>query len=311
MLDKISNRNLIVLLVLLAAAVALFYFVDSKKTNRTFPAGLVIIDSALVSEVLLYPKATGGAEVKLEKTGKNWRVFLPSGKTAEAPSDKIANMIMEAKSIKPLRLAATKRSQWNDFQTDSTGTRVIMKEGDKVSLDIVIGKFTFNQQMRSATSYVRLFNDSNVYAINGFLEFTFNQSHNNWRNNTILKTKSESVLQLNFNYPDSSFTVAKSNNVWKLDEQLLDSATVANYLNSIVFTNSDDFADDVDPKTFKIPTYRLRVETMDEGTITINAFIDSSITIINSSFNPNSYFDGSINQLAEKLFVGKNKFTTQ
>ncbi len=308
MFKKLSNKNLLIIIAVLGAIVLLVNYLDSSKSNRTFREELVSIDSAAVTQILLYPKATEHAEVKLEKIGDSWQVNLPNGKKASVPVDRIQGLIIELQKIKPMRLAATKRSRWSDFKTDSSGTRVKVMEGEQTTLDIIIGRFDFNQQARSATSFVRLYDDSSVYAVDGFLELSFNQGHDSFRDKGLIKTTASTIMQVNFVYPDSAFSIVKNGDRWLLDTLELDSTAVAGYLNTLAYTNGNKFIDDPDPAFIGSATYSLRIETMDVGTITIDAYVDSSNSIVNSSQNPESYFDGNVNNLVKTLFVGPSKF---
>ncbi|PCH98574.1 MAG: hypothetical protein COB85_01275 [Bacteroidetes bacterium] len=308
MFKKISNKTLLIVISVLAAIVLIVNYIDSRKSNRTFREVLVQIDSTSVTQILLYPKATDHEEVKLEKIGDLWQVTLPNGKKAVVPVDRIQGLIVELERIKPMRLAATKPSRWSDFQTDTSGTRVKVIEGETTTLDIIIGRFDFDQQARSATSFVRLYDDSSVYAVNGFLELSFNQGYDNFRDKVIIQTTAATILQVNFVYPDSSFAIVKNNDTWLIDDLELDSTQVASYLNALSNINGNQFVDDADQAFISNATYSLRVETMDAGTITIDAYIDSTRSIVNSSQNPDSYFNGHINNLTKALFVGSSKF---
>ena len=308
MFKKLSNKYLLIFIAALGVVVLLVNYLDSTKSNRTFREELVAIDSAAVTQILLYPKATEHAEVKLEKIGDLWQVMLANGKKASVPIDRIQGLIIELQKIKPMRLAATKRSRWVDFKTDSSGTRVKVMEGENTTLDIIIGRFDFDQQARSATSFVRLYDDSSVYAVDGFLELSFNQGHDSFRDKALISTSSSTILQVNFVYPDSSYSIVKNEDRWMLDDIELDSAAVAGYLNTLANTRGNQFIDDADPAFLTSATYSLRVETMDAGTITVNAYVDSSRSVVNSSQNPESYFDGNVNNLVKTLFVGPSKF---
>ncbi|HHZ65742.1 MAG TPA: DUF4340 domain-containing protein [Flavobacteriales bacterium] len=310
MFKKLSNKNLLIIIALLGAIVLIINYLDSTKSNRTFREELVSIDSSAVTQILLYPKATQHEEVKLEKISDLWQVTLANGNKASVPIDRIQGLIMELQRIKPMRLAATKRSSWADFKTDSSGSRVKVMEGETTTLDIIVGRFDFNQQARSATSFVRLYDDSSVYAVDGFLELSFNQGHDSFRDKELIRTTASTIMQINFVYPDSAFSIVKNNDKWLLDDLELDSTAVATYLNTLANTSGNQFVDDADPSFTSSATYSLRVETMDAGTITIDAYIDSVSSIVNSSQNPESYFDGSVNNLVKSLFVGSAKFIT-
>jgi hypothetical protein len=276
MFRNINNKILgLVFAALLVVAVLLFLF-EGGKNERTFRQVLVDIDTTGVTQILIYPKSQEHKEVKLFKEGKNWMVTLPSGKNAKVPDQKIRDVFEQLESIKPNRLAARDESKWNELQVDSTGTRVKVYEGSKLALDIVLGRFSF-QQPRSMNTFVRLYNDKDVYEVNGFLDMTFNQGAKVFREGTILKSDYNNWQQLQFSYPaDSSFQLTKTNN---------------------------KFIDDIKIDTTSTPTFSLNISTNDLQFIKVEGFQSKESILIHSSQNPEAWFDGT--SLMKTVFVGK------
>ncbi len=306
MFRKANNKILGLLFAALLVVVAFIYFFDSGKNERTFREVLVDIDTSLVSEILIYPKANNHKEVKIYKEYNDWLVFLPSGKSVPVSPDKISNLFLQLSEIKPRRLAARGEDKWSEFQVDSTGTQVKIIEGDEVTLDLIIGRFSF-QQPRTMNSFVRLFNDTDVYEVEGFLDITFNQTENAFRDGTVLNDNFENWQQLSFNYPaDSSFTLLKSGNNWNSDKGQVDSAKVAGYLRRLSHLTNNNFIDDVSINENTVPTYSLSITTSDLKFLTINGFINDENYIIQSSSNPSASFDG--NQLGKTIFAGYSNF---
>ncbi|MGB5289053.1 MAG: DUF4340 domain-containing protein [Ignavibacteriaceae bacterium] len=307
MFRTVNNKILgLIFGILLLAAVLLFLF-EGGKNERTFREVLVDIDTTAVSEILIYPKSQEYREVKLFKEGENWQVTLSSGGSAKVSDQKIREVIGQLLAIKPNRLAARDESKWNELQVDSTGSRVKVYEGSKLALDIVIGRFSFKQP-RSMNTFVRLYNDKDVYEVDGFLDMTFNQGANVFRDGTFIKSDFNNWQQLQFTYPaDSSFQLAKSGNNWQIKGSIVDSAKTVNYLRRLANLSNSNFVDNISIDPNSNPTYLLNITTTDLQFIEVKGFQDSTSYIIQSSQNPETLFDGS--NLSKTIFVGQSSFT--
>ena len=309
MFRTVNNKILALIFgILLLLAVLLFLF-EGGKDERTFREVLVDIDSTAVSEILIYPKSQEHKEVKLFKEGENWQVTLPSGGNAKVSNQKIREVITQLLAIKPNRLAARDESKWNELQVDSTGSRVKVYEGSRLALDIVLGRFSFKQP-RSMNTFVRLYNDKDVYEVDGFLDMTFNQGANVFRDGTIIKSDFNNWQQLQFTYPaDSSFQLTKSGNNWLINGSNADSAKTVNYLRRLASLSNNSFVDDITIDPNSKPAYSLDITTADLQFIEVKGFQDSTSFTIHSSQNPEAWFDGS--NLSKTIFVGKSSFITR
>src|SRR5665647_1705682 len=100
---------------------------------------------------------------------------------------------MEVLNIKPQSLAAMNKSKWKDFElTDSLATHIkfLSKKG-KALADLMIGKFTYKQVDNpntgysanniQGTSFVRLYNEEEVYGVEGFISFLLSGKFEDWR----------------------------------------------------------------------------------------------------------------------------------
>jgi hypothetical protein len=309
MFQKVSNKILgIIFGILLIAGIFLFLF-DKGKNERTFRDVLVDIDTSAVTEILIYPKSQNHKEVKLFKDKDGWRVTLLSGGNAKVDAQRITSLFAQLLAIKPKRLAARDESKWNELQVDSIGSRVKVFQDSKLKLDLVIGRFSF-QQPRTMNTFVRLFNDKDVYEVDGFLDMTFNQGANIFRDGTVIKSDFNNWQQIQFNYPaDSSFQLVKSGNSWILKGETTDSLKTANYLSRLANLSNNSFVDDVKIDPSSSPTFSMNITTSDLKFIQIKGYEDSTSSIIQSSQNPEAWFDGS--SLSKNIFVGKSAFLSK
>lgn len=310
MFRKNSSKTLSVLFFILAVIAATLIYIDSSDEPGTFKTDIVEIDTAKITKLKIYPKATNHQEILLYRKDNKWNVTFDN-KTYPASEMKVEGLIQTLASLKAIRVAAQDESKWSEFKVDTSGTRVKVFQGDEQTLDIILGKFSF-QQPRTMLSYVRLNGDENIYEVNGLLELSFNQKADGFRNNIIVSDNSNNWESLSFTYPaDSSFKLVKdTSGHWYVGTNKTDSAKTAAYLNTLSRLSSSDF---IEPESGLLNNqkYGLYIETSGteksaggKGTIVISGFGD--LPVIHSSQNPESYFNGSFNDLWKKIFIGKD-----
>ncbi len=306
MFNKLSNKSLLIIFAGLLVIVLFIFFSGTGKTERTFREELVDIDTASVTEIKIFPKTKTHGDIRLFKEADKWYVELGEDKTAEVKADRINNIMNQLITIKPKRLAARDKNKWAGFQVDTSGTRVQVFEGGSNTLDIVLGKFSF-QQPRSMSTFVRLYNDIDIYEVDGFLETTFNQAPNSFRDNKIIESQHTTWNRVVYDYPaDSSFQLTKVNDKWMVDGAPADSAETDKFIRQLSRQFNGNFVDDPAPELVDNPTHKLTIET-ENDTIEVTGYQKEGSFLIHTSQNPHTYFDGAKQKLAEKIFAGKSK----
>jgi Domain of unknown function (DUF4340) len=312
MFKNISSKNLLFIFLILLILAAIFVYYDSTTEVRTFKKDIVNIDTAKVTSLSIYSKATNHKEVKLFKQGNYWMVQLENNKSVPAEASKIKNLINSLAQIKTSSVAGQDESKWAEFQVDTSGTRVKVFEGNDNTLDMVIGKFSYQQQTRSMSSYVRVKGDNNIYEVAQFMGFSFNQKPDAFRNNYIVNDDMKNWKSVSYTYPaDSSFTLIKDTlGHWSINNIQTDSVKTANFLRTLSHLMGNEFVDNPDQSLLGKATYSVSIlSSANEGepkTIDVSAF--GNQFLLNSSQNPESYFNGNANSLKDKIFVGKSHF---
>jgi hypothetical protein len=309
MFKNISSKNLLIVFGMLLLLAIIFIYYDSTHEERTFNTDIVDIDTSGITAISIYPKAVDHKEVKLFKEGKYWRVQLGNNKSFPAEASKVTNLINMLGRIKANSVAAQSESKWQEFKVDTSGTRVKVFEGNDNTLDMTIGKFSYQQQFRSMSSYVRVKGDKNIYEVDGFLEFAFNQKPDYFRNSILINDDFNNWKRLSFTYPDSSFQLAKdSSGRWLINDLKADSAKTVNYLRVLSNLSGSGFIDNPDQSLLNNAAYKLTIESSALGVISVSAFVNPNQFTIHSSQNPDAYFDGNANALWKKIFAGRKAF---
>jgi len=306
-MSKFSNTKLLLILVVLAAVIGIVKYLDSHKGERNFRSELVDVDTAKISAVYIYPKSKKGEEVKLFKENGQWKVRVSESKNLSVEPAKISGLFKTLTGIKPVRLAARSSNKWKDFEVDTSGTRVKVNEGEKKALDIIIGKFNFSGG-RDVETFVRLEGEDETYAVNGFLDGTFNGGIENWRDKTIIKGNKDEWTKLSFVIADTMRFQLLKDSLWTLDGQPANQTEIKNYLSSVSHTLGTAFADDVEASTLGTPQYLLQIDDSTGTKAKVEGFIIGDKKVLRSSLNTDNLINGSQGGVFERIFVSRTKF---
>ncbi len=304
MYRKINIKILAGVFVVLLVVAVMVEMIDMRKGSRTFKQDLVNVNADEITAVEVDAKSAGGKPVTLKKENDVWKVEA-DGKTYRADQPVAGSMIAQLNDMKPKSLVTTDKDRWKEFEvTDSLGTRVKLFKGNDLVADVIFGKFSYSQP-QTMTSYVRLAGENDVYGVNGMLAMSFNRNANSFRDKTLINSNSSDWNKLTFTYPaDSSFTMEKVNNKWMVDGAVADSASVAQYFNSIARLDDSKFAAN-DPSGQ--PTHRLKIEgnnNMEPLEVT-GFYTDTDTFVLGTTQNQGTYFNDP--ETAKKIFIPKSK----
>jgi len=318
---RFDNRRLFIVLAGLLLVLVLTVIFKIPKERSTLKGSLVEIDTAEVTKIIIVPKISAGKPFEFARENDRWTV-RQDNIIATPMKGAVGSIFMEMLAIKPQSLAARGKSLFAEYElTDSLGTRIkFLNSKGKTLADIIMGKFTYKQVDNPygggyggnnivGTSFVRLSQDDNIYAVDGFLAFSFAGGFNDWRDKSFLKCKKEDVTKVSFTLPaDSSYTLVLKDSTWFAGSQRSDSAKTSNYLNSIGLIDGQDFADGFKPAS--MPEYQMIIEGNNLLNVTIKCFKGEGPDnyILNSSQNPDIYFTCKRSGIFDQLFKPLNYF---
>jgi hypothetical protein len=242
--------------------------------------------------------------------------------TAPADPTSVQRSLTELLNLETERLVARSEDKWEEFQVgDSLSTRVIVKEGKKKTMDLVIGRFDYQpppqgyqgypgqqQNQFMGLSYVRKHSEDEVYAVEGFLGLSFNQNFNSWRNQVITNLNTAQISKLVFEYPaDSGFIAQKTETGWMVAGLAADSASMATYLNRMVRKRSSSFEDGF--QASMSPDYQVTIDGDNMPPVIIRGYAQpGGDVILNSSLNPQSWFRSRQDDIFKDIFKGSGNF---
>jgi len=319
MSKRYDNKRLLVIFAGLFVLLLLTVLVKMPRERSTLKGNLVEIDSSSVGKIIITPKYGTGDPFEFRKEDDKWNIV--QGDIVSVPmKGAVTNILSEIMAVKPQALAAKGESGWKDYElTDSlaTNVKIVNKKGKEIA-DVMIGKFSYKQVGNpyggyggnniEGTTYVRLAGEKEVYAVDGFLAFSFSGGFNDWRDKSFVKCNKDDITKIIFTMPsDSSFTLVKRDSLWYAGNQKADSAKTANYLNSLSLVDGQEFMDGYKPDSF--PVCQMVIEGNNLLNITVKCFKgEGGNLILNSSQNPEVYFSGKRDGIFDELFKPLNYF---
>ncbi len=293
-----STVKLIVLLGLLVGVYMMVNIFTDKSRSKSFREELVEINSDEVSRIKI---TSSDGNVEVFKQDTTWKVKINDAKSVDASESAVTGFLSSLETIRPGAITTKKKEKWGDYQVDSTGTLVEVFEGDDKTLDIVIGRFTMSGR-NSYSTFVRLSEDNEVYTADNFMGAGLTRTNAGFRETKLFQLNKDSIEQITFNYPDSSFVLGKQNDKWLIGDMDADSIKVANYLSGIRYLSSNKFVDDLE---FQLP--QLTVDIVANGSsYKVEAMESDRGWLIHTESNKEGFFIDK--QLFEKVFKPKSEF---
>lgn len=318
MSGKINNKTLFLVLLALAAVFAITRFFPGKRSDRSLASGMVQIDTVRITSLQLFPAAEQGEVIGCLKEGGSWNV-THGGITARADQRMVTSILGELQGLKAEQLVSRSKDSWAEYMvTDSLGTRVVVKEGNRTTLDMVVGRFhyqppaqesynPYGQNQVSGKTYVRLYKGDEVYSVAGFLAMSVNQTFDRWRDQTVTRFTPSQITRISFDYPaDSGYIAEKSEAGWMVAGILADSSSIASYLNRASRKTLREFKDGFTPGGD--PLYRVSFEGDNMQPLEVRAYPeDEGSIILSSTLNPGTWFRTTRDELFRDLFPDAGK----
>jgi hypothetical protein len=317
MSGKFNNKTLLVVFIVLGLLFVITRFTSQKKSNRSLQTDIVQIDTSQVSSMLLYPVSEKGSELLFERKGPGWTVS-DGAIVASADDRSVLGALVEIQNLKAEQLVARSEDKWEEYQVnDSLGSRIILKEGNKTLLDLVVGRFhyqpaqggnnMYGQNRGTAKTYIRLTNEEEVYAVEGFLAMSLNQPFERWRDQTILNLNTSQLSRIIYDYPaDSGFIAERAEAGWMVAGLLADSASMATFVNQLARKSHIQFEDQF--QAVGDPVYTATFEGDNMKPVQVKAYEQpGDELILNSSLNPDSWFRVPREGLFREIFPGSDR----
>ncbi len=278
---------------LIAFGVLLVLFIGSKlwdkKPQRSFNSDFLELTVNEIDKVVVTPKPEAGLPFTLTKSSESWEVS-DAQISAEASTEAVESMLSSLADLRAKRVVAKSTEKHGDYEVEEASSKKIeLYSGDK-RIDVVyLGRFDFNQQTRSAKSYIRNSKSDNVYVVDGFLSMTLGQSMDAFRNKTLLRIDQSEIQNVNLEYAGKFYSLHKENAWVDQNNQPLDSTAVELYISSLTQLTGNQIVDNY--QTSSDPLAVLSVGSASSNEKLIKLYSDEEyIFVLQSSQNPDTYF---------------------
>ena len=300
-----NNKVLLFILIGLAAIFALSK-VLSGDDNSSFNPEFIKVNQEAVTKVILKTKADGQVEAVLAKNDNGWTISK-NGKTFQADIDQVNNLLTNLTSVKSNFIAAKSADKWPEYELNADqSSHITVYGGNKILTEFYIGKFSVNQQAQQITSYFRLADKNDVYAVVSMAGMMLGQGSDSYRDKKILDLDISNIESLNYE-GDAVYQVTKKNGNWLLDGTTpLDTAKVQNFLMNLRTMSGDSFVEfDENLNSDKL----LKELTISGGNlpdpVIVRCWTNEAAEkpfVVQSSQFPDSYFSSDSTRLFTRIF---------
>ena len=313
MFKKFSSAKLIIILAILMIIYLIVRY--SGSNERNFRDKVLSFDPSTVTEILIDDPKNEGESVDLKLSGYNWTAST-GGKEYASDSNIVNNMLRILSDMPTKRYAGKGKDAWIKYElTDSSAILVTLKAANKTVASLYIGKFSYNmpkdqqqqmqyrQQRGEMTSYVRLADEKDVYAVDGFLKTSFSGKIDSYRNRSLVNVSSADITRITIDDAGNNKILENQNGKWLVNGMPSDSLKTLRYMNALARLNGNKFFDeDLQQLT---PGYSLRIEGNNFSPVELKAYpvADTNVAyVVTSSTNPGSYFNGKEGGLFNKIW---------
>ena len=304
-------------ILLIVFGVCLVLFLGSKllKGNKTssFDDAIVKVDSASVDRIQFISAGNHPEEFELKRKGSEW-VAVKGEMSVPASTESIESILSQLSRLTAKRIVTNDISRYGEYEmTDSLASKVRVWEGKNQVADLEIGGFRFDQNTRSAFSFIKNAKKSEVYEVDGFLSMGLKARFNQFRDKQLVKASQEDLTSVEWTSHDQSRQViVKEDGLWHYaGMEAVDSAQFNIYLTGLVNAQGNDFSD---------LTSTAGLTMLEKVTLTGNNMIDPTVIsafathdtlkpfLIASSANPDAVFKSDSNGLYKKIFLDLRPF---
>jgi hypothetical protein len=255
---KLNPKHLAVALAILTLTWIAFRFVFAPRKMSNIERELLAVDTAKIDELRILSSGREKTVVLKRLDVGRWKVGEEGEEAYEADQASVKQALGLLHRMEATRMLTRKKEKWNDYQVGDSTLHIMAYAAGKRIVSLRIGKQIF-PSIGNAVTAVRVGDGNDVYAVEGYLNFTFDKSVDNWRDKTFMRLKAEMVDRIVFEYPaDSSFTLIRKDSLWYLGDAIADTDKVTRYLGQFRNKNLSSFYKDVLETTH--PAYQVRFE---------------------------------------------------
>ena len=307
-----NNRTLLIVF-----GICLVIFLGAKlwKGNKSssFNDEIIKVDSARVDRIQFVSPGNHPDEFELKKNGNDW-VAVKGDMSVPASPQNVQAIVSQLSRLEAMRIVSKDVAHYGEYEiSDSLASKVKVWEGKNQVADLEVGGFRFDQNTRSAFSFIKVAKKPEVYEIDGFLSMGLKARFDQFRDKKLVKAAQDDLTLIEWTGNGSSKqAISKEDGVWNYaGMEAVDSAKFKTYLTGLVNAQGNEFSDLKSTAGLSlIEKVTLTGNNMTEPTV-ISAYAAQDTLkpfLIASSANPDAVFKSDSNGLYKKIFLDLRPF---
>jgi len=251
---KVSQANtilIIVLVVLIILSVVIVFINSHKSTNTPL--------SNLINKVDSIEVVNNGEVNSLVKNDDQW--VLANHNDQAAKQEYVQAIFSAFDDLIVTDVVSSNPDKQSVYEVDDSGIKVVMKSGDKVLEDFIIGK----NGPSWPSSYIRWQNEDDVYLVRQTLPQLFGWG--DWRNMTIVQLSPDLITELSWS---NGLHIIKQDDAWQVvepKELSIEETKIKTVLDNLANLEGTDIADiNAGDLNQTEADFILEVKTTDEAT---------------------------------------------
>lgn len=253
------------------------------RRGPLFETNLIALDLASITAVSIAGEGLPQQELLLKREGKTW-IASQGNRSVKANSQAVKPIIDQLSGIESHHIVTKDFSRWNQFGVgQGQGIRVRVFDNEELLEDFLIGNFTALADSTGYT-YLRLWEDEEVYAIEGNLGTVFNPGFDAFRSKALLYLDPAKIRKIAWEPKTADTAII-----------LVQTPRLDSFLQEIRSLQGQKFADSFDPvKSAHLLEGRITFYATDwETPVEVSWFRDTleeQPFIFFSTHNPDNYF---------------------
>lgn len=307
-----NNRTL---LIVFGVCLVLFLGARLLKGNKSgsFDDEIVKVDSAKVDRLKFISAGNHPDEFELKRNGSDW-VAVKGDKSVPASAQSIQSILSQLSHLKAMRIVSKDVARYGEYEiSDSLASKVMVWQGKNQVADLEVGGFRFDQNTRSAFSFIKLTRKPEVYEVDGFLSMGLKARFDQFRDKKLVKATQDDLTLIEWTGNRSSKqAISKEDGMWHYGGmEAVDSTAFKNYLTGLANAQGSEFSDVKSTAGLSLlEKVTLTGNNMPEPTV-ISAYAAQDTLkpfLIASSANPDAVFKSDSNGLYKKIFLDLRPF---
>ena len=274
----------------------------SGTPDRSFRSSLIQVDTSAIDQIVFMPKGVDSSNIVVKRQGNSWKASNGIIEV-DAMTNRVTSILGQLTDIPTKRLISRSSDRHPDYEvTEQAGKILELYSNGKVIEKIIFGRFNFNQNTRAATSYARVGDEEDIYAVDGFMSMSFDVDFNSFRDRQLLNVSQGAIkgLQLT-DVSGSNLLSMTSPGNWTLNGTgALDSTSMASYLSGLTNVSGNNFNDAFSPGSNPLKSLEITSDNT-IGSIKLDCFKGEDGFIIKSSTNP-AFFSSDSSGIYQKIF---------